>query len=390
MSSPRPLLLSSLLLAGFTLACSTALSAAEYSLIEIPAPLNHAVGLNNRGDVVGDAGPGSPGPSPSGALVYHGITGVLTLLPCQGTSGCSSVATGVNDHGDVVGTNNSSVGAPPNAAIWLSNGGVTVLENTFSFGVGINNQGQAVGNSYDFHGDQSGFVTDSLGQTHLTLIWLIQCGFGFCGAQTGGAAINDLGHAVGWSDWGAEPPSEPGAGQAWSGIHAVMWVNGSPTDLGALGNHTYASAHSVNNLDAVVGNSTVGAASHAFLYRNGSMGDLGNLPGEPQLNSDALDINDQGEIVGWSDVRLDADHSITQRAFVMKNGQMQNLTFLLDPQVWARIRLTEATSIDCHGLIAANGYEAASGAKHAYLLVPNKPLQVECPQSRAAPAVLAK
>jgi probable HAF family extracellular repeat protein len=211
---------------------------------------------------------------------------------------------------------------------------------------------------------------------------MLQCGFGFCDAQSGGAAINDLGHAVGWSDWGAEPPSEPGFEQERTGIHAVMWVNGTPKDLGALGDNTYASATSVNNFDEVVGNSMVGGASHAFLYRKGKMRDLGNLPHEPLLNSDANDINDRGEIVGWSDVRLDADHSVTQRAFVMKNGKMQNLTFLLDPHVWAKLRLTQATAVNCHGWIAADGYEAATGAKHAYLLIPSGPHRKECPRPR--------
>jgi probable HAF family extracellular repeat protein len=381
MSSPRPLLLPSLLVLYFSLACGSGLRAAEYSIIEIPPPLIHAAGLNNHGDVVGDAGVGTGPFNFAGAFVYRHHNGEVTQLPCQGTL-CSATATGIDDHGDVIGSNFSQ-DTRLTAIIWLSNGGVTVFANTFfSTGSGLNNHNQAVWTDNSIHGVLSGAVSDLLAQVQFGLTSLLQCGAGFCEAASGGAAINDRGHAVGWSSWGAEPPFEPGAGQTISGTHAVLWVNGSPKDLGALGDNTDASANGVNNFDEVVGSSTVGGASHAFLYRKGKMSDLGNLPREPQLNSDADDINDRGEIVGSSDVRLDADHSVTQRAFVMKNRQMENLTFLLDPDVWANIRLTEATAINCHGWISANGYEAATGAKHAYLLLPRGPYRKECPHGR--------
>jgi probable HAF family extracellular repeat protein len=382
MPIPRPLLPPSFWVLCLSILCSAALHAAEYSLIQMPPPLIHAAGLNNHGDVVGDAGSGTS-TYLHGALVYHHRNGELTELPCQGAQ-CSASANDIDDQGNVIGSNYTPLGLSPlTAMIWLSNGGITWFQNSFfSTGAGLNNHSQAVWNTLSIHGIEWGNVTDLLGQYQFTLVSMLQCGFGFCDAQSGGAAINDLGHAVGWSDWGAEPPSEPGFEQERTGIHAVMWVNGTPKDLGALGDNTYASATSVNNFDEVVGNSMVGGASHAFLYRKGKMRDLGNLPHEPLLNSDANDINDRGEIVGWSDVRLDADHSVTQRAFVMNNGKMQNLTFLLDPHVWAKLRLTQATAVNCHGWIAADGYEAATGAKHAYLLIPSGPHRKECPRPR--------
>jgi probable HAF family extracellular repeat protein len=376
------LLLPSVFVLFSSLTCSTGLRAAEYSLLEIPPPLIHAAGLNNHGDVVGDAG-SATGTYLHGAYVYHHRNGELTQLLCQGTQ-CSASAADIDDQGDVIGSNYArDEPSPLTAIIWLSNGGITWFQNSyFSTGAGLNNHGQAIWNTLSIHGIQWGEVTDLLGQEQFILISMLQCGVGFCEAQSGGAAINDPGHAVGWSDWGAKPPFEPGAGQERTGTHAVMWVNGTPKDLGALGDNTYASATGVNNFDEVVGNSTVGGASHAFLYRQGRMRDLGNLPHEPLLNSDASDINDRGEIVGWSDVRLDADHSVTQRAFIMKNGKMENLTFLLDPHVWAKIRLTQATAVNCRGWIAADGYEAATGAKHAYLLIPRGPHRKECARPR--------
>jgi probable HAF family extracellular repeat protein len=380
MLRPRRLLLPSLLVLCISLIGSTVLRAAEYSLIQLPPPLIHAAGLNNHGDVAGDAGSGTY-PDLPGALVYHHRNGEINQLPCQGAQ-CTASATDIDDQGDVIGSNYAqNEPSPLTAIIWLSNGGVTWFQYSFSStGAGLNNHGLAVWNTLTIHGIQSGNVTDLLGQEQFSLVSLLECGVGFCAAQSGGAAINDLGHAVGWSDWGADPPFEPGAGQERTGTHAALWVNSTPKDLGALGDNTYASATSVNNFDEVVGNSTVGAATHAFLYRKGKMRDLGNLPHEPLLNSDANDINDRGEIVGSSDVRLDADHSITQRAFVLKNGKMENLTFLLDPSVWAKIRLTQATAVNCHGWIAADGYEVATGAKHAYLLIPREPHRKGCPR----------
>lgn len=72
----------------------------------------------------------------------------------------------------------------------------------------------------------------------------------------------------------------------------------------------------INARGDVTGFSTSGVF-HAVVYRNGTLSDLGTLGGN---ESYAFDINDQGDIVGFSKI---ADG--TSRAFLYSNGTMMNL-----------------------------------------------------------------
>src|SRR5256885_13825572 len=77
------------------------------------------------------------------------------------------------------------------------------------------------------------------------------------------------------------------------------------TDLGA-----FSEATGINDLGQIVGVSftTSGAVGHALLWQNGTMTDLGTLPnGTISL---ALSINDLGQIVGSSDTASRATHAV--------------------------------------------------------------------------------
>jgi probable HAF family extracellular repeat protein len=92
---------------------------------------------------------------------------------------------------------------------------------------------------------------------------------------------------------------------------------GVPLYVGNLGQHTQAIA--LNDLGDVVGNSEVKPnEAHAFLSRNGQIQDLGTLGGK---TSYATDINNSGHVVGMSDVPGSRDRS----AFIYSNGQMTQL-----------------------------------------------------------------
>lgn len=131
--------------------------------------------------------------------------------------------------------------------------------------------------------------------------------FGFDGEARG---INDRGDVVG------EGLLRPGA------FHPYIWRNGRITDLGVLepGELEYGRATDINNHGQVVGFSVVNqnpdqSNQHAFIWQNGTMVDLDPLA----LDSTAVAINNRGQVVG---TRYAPGES---RAFVWQNGAMTDL-----------------------------------------------------------------
>ncbi len=189
--------------------------------------------------------------------------------------------------------------------------------------------------------------------------------------------MNDEGAVVGYSATEAEP-NVP---------HAFMWKNGTMTALGSLSPDPGSWAWDINNQDEIVGHSN----NHAFVYRYGSMVDLGTLPGYG-ASSQAMAINDAGQIAGISadangvshsflyanDVMTDigqlsgrpvtvaaaisegglivgasADPNGVSNAFLWKQGTMFNLNDLIDPNTgWV---LEVATAINKNGWIVGTG-----------------------------------
>ena len=175
-------------------------------------------------------------------------------------------------------------------------------------------------------------------------------------------ALNDRGQVVGISGI-----CDRAIGR-FSAIHAVLWQDGRPSDLGSLGGVAWNTPMSINERGDVVGFANASAAAggsfaaHAFLWtRDGGMRDLGTLPGD--TTSQALGINDRREIVGTS---CDADFNC--RAVIWRDGEITDLNTLIAPGY--EDTLTTANDIDESGRITGQAVQQATGALVAFVARP--------------------
>ena len=130
-----------------------------------------------------------------------------------------------------------------------------------------------------------------------------------------------------------------------------------------LGHGTGIQALDLNNHGQVIGFSDLqgDANFHAFLWtRETGMQDLGTVPGD--VNSLAIGINDAGQIVGVS-----ANASLTQyRAFLRQDGNLIDLNTLVP--AGSPLYLATACKINAAGEIIGIAIDQ-SGNFHGYLAV---------------------
>ena len=120
-------------------------------------------------------------------------------------------------------------------------------------------------------------------------------------------AINERGQVVGESDIKAQDEF------GYDLSHAFLWQNGAMRDLGTLGGPE-STAYAINEQGQVVGESDIKRRTkdgytikHAFLWQNGGMTDIGafkRAPGDRlglPPESLAFAINERGQILGSSD-----------------------------------------------------------------------------------------
>jgi len=142
-------------------------------------------------------------------------------------------------------------------------------------------------------------------------------------------------------------------------------------------------AEAINDAGEIIGNADLPGSvadpflgresfnvSHAFLWKNGAMRDLGTLAGDKSSTSSA--INSQGQIVGYSCPRTCEDH-FHNHAVLWQNGSIFDLNKLIRAGRTGLI-LTRAFAINDQGEIAGIGTPPGCDfdliCSHAFLLVP--------------------
>ncbi len=250
---------------------------------------------NAAGTIVGD----SAAPNNAAAFVYR--NGVMTQLP--GIGGEFSSAIAINDREEITGEASipGQGDVDEHAILWepdCSNPvDLTALDGgRYSWPRDINNQGDIVG---------------------------------------GDAILPDMIHS-----------------------RAVVWRNRVLVELDDNGAPD-SQAMAINNAGTIAGFIQGLGVAHAVIWRNGTMTDLGTLPGG--FYSHAIGIDDAGDVVGDSTVASN-DRGY---AVLFTGGAIVNLNDYVDPTHWW---LGQATDICNDGRIVGNG--TLDGISRGFILTP--------------------
>jgi len=232
-------------------------------------PLAYAIGLNDLGEVVGEAYTGSSF-TPQAA---SWLNGTIQALPSLGgtVTQYSEQANAVNDSGEVVGVS-AAPGGLIEACLW---------QNGQAIALGVLPGG-------------SGALTPGY-------------------SNSSALAINQSGQIVGFS---------LAAGDV---DHAVLWQNGTMTDLGTLAPYDSSMAVAISDKGEVAGyDIEPNDDQWAVVWQNGVMTKLASLPGRTYNAPNA--INDSGVVVGWSGYMGDAT---SNHPVMWENGQVIDLNTIL-------------------------------------------------------------
>lgn len=281
---------------------------AEYRIIDLGTlggSSSTAYGINSNGDIVGSS---KTADGSTHAFIWQ--NGIMTDL---GTlAGITGNALGINNNGEIVGTSKSSDGTT-HAVVW-KNGSINDLGSGVA--ISINDSGQIVGWSFSkatlWQNDEA---VNLLPVGYSEQARCINNSGIIVGASGGcGGFIWENGNITYLAEYDAYNEQLVGIvgalsindnnqiagtyyGYGSSNSHAGLWDDGITTDLGTILKNSISGAYDINNSGQVAGWSVVtNNIKHACLWSDGAIIDLGAITG----NSEARSINDDGLVVGWS------------------------------------------------------------------------------------------
>ena len=218
------------------------------------------------------------------AARWTGVSAPVIMAALPG--GVQAVALAANESGYAAGI--SIDGAGVTTGFFWNNGNTssigTLTGGTYSYASGINESIQIAGFGDTPQGDRA-FLWSRSGRR------MTELGTFPNGGGSYALALNDSSHVVGFAMTSA------------GASHAFLWKNDVLTDLGTLGGE-HSVAYGISNAGEVVGYSQVANGEyHAFVWTAQSgMVDLGALPGGSVAY--AQSINETGEVAG---IALDAN-----------------------------------------------------------------------------------
>lgn len=202
----------------------------------------------------------------------------------------------INERGQVVGTSGEI------AFLWQKGKRISLGRlrgDTWSAAVAINERGQVVGWSGGRARGSRAFLWEHGRMRPLASL---------PGASDHKAvAINDRGQVAGWG-WAYEGSPLPSS-------QAVLWERGAARLLAPLPGQAESEAMGINNSGWIMGTSspgTHGGGWEAVVWRAGKVTPLGKLGA---LTSEPVDVNDRGQVVGYT--------SDPERLYLWEKGRMR-------------------------------------------------------------------
>jgi probable HAF family extracellular repeat protein len=291
--------------------------------------------------------------------------------------GWSSMASWINNRGDIVGVSQNSVidpltGFPEQRAVIWRNGQIRnlgTLGGNQSAAGAVNNHGQVAGlalNSipdpfsiYDFL-----FLLSSAGTQTRAVLWdkdgTAQDLGTLGGPDAAAFFVNQRGQVAGFSYTNSTPNASSGGLPTF---HPFLWEKGKGMlDLGTLGGTVAQAVNGMNERGEVVGSTTMAGdqTHHPFLWDGKQLIDLGTFGGP---NGEADGVNDDGEVVGIAQLPEFCPEGPGRggRAFLWRHG------VLIDLGTTAGVDNSEAVYINSRSQVVGYSFACDFSTLDAFL-----------------------